>query len=134
MQCTPDVRRAAHEPSHYALAVIGTPVWFWSLSSPVRAWVRRHTLSGPELAFFCTMGGSGAERAFAQLEQACGQPPLATLALTEAQLDKDITLALTRFVAELRRRRQARPGPSTSSGRTGVAQQQASAKKTAARA
>jgi flavodoxin len=102
MQCAPDVRAGEHDLSRYALVVIGTPVWFWSLSSPVRAWARRHALAGPKLAFFCTMGGSGAERAFEQLEQACGQPPLATLALSEAQLAKDIAPALARFVGELR--------------------------------
>ena len=103
MQCTPDLRRAAHDPARYSLVVIGTPVWFWSLSSPVHAWARRHVLAQPKLAFFCTMGGSGAERAFAQLEQTCGKTPQATLALTEAQLAQDIAPALTRFVAELKR-------------------------------
>jgi flavodoxin len=101
-QCTPDLRRAAHDPSRYSLVVIGTPVWFWSLSSPVLAWARRHTFSQSKLAFFCTMGGSGAERAFAQLEGACGKASQARLALTEPQLTKDIAPALSRFVADLK--------------------------------
>lgn len=103
-QCTLDIRRVRHDPAHYECVLIGTPVWFWSLSSPVRAWVRRHALGGARLAFFCTLGGSGAERAFAQLEAACSRAPEATLALTEAQLAGDIEPGLDRFVAALRGR------------------------------
>ena len=41
---------------------LGTPVWFWSLSSPVRSWLEANPLRGKRFAFFCTMGGSGARR------------------------------------------------------------------------
>ena len=42
-ECTPDLKRAHHDPARYERVLIGTPVWVWSLSSPVRAWVRRHS-------------------------------------------------------------------------------------------
>ena len=102
-QCTPDLKRMRHDPQRYERVVIGTPVWCWSLSSPVRAWVRRHSLGHAKLAFFCTMGGSGAERVFGQLEEACGRAPEATLALTEQQPSQDIDPAIDRFIAALER-------------------------------
>jgi menaquinone-dependent protoporphyrinogen IX oxidase len=120
-QCTPDLKRARHDPAHYERVLIGTPVWCWSLSSPVRAWVRRHPLGKAKLAFFCTMGGSGAERVFAQLEEACARAPEATLALTEQQPSQDIEPALDRFIAALERptsakgARKAAPKPAAKS-------------------
>jgi Flavodoxin-like fold len=102
--CAASVRATQHDPSQYERVVIGTPIWFWSLSSPVRAWVQSHHLGNARLAFFCTMGGSGAERAFEQLESVCGRSPQATLALTEAQLSSGLDAALADFVAELQER------------------------------
>lgn len=69
------------------LVVIGTPVWVWHLSSPVRAFARRHARSIGRTAFFCTMGGAGHLRAFAELQALIGHRPEATLALTEAELE-----------------------------------------------
>jgi flavodoxin len=103
------VRATEHDPALYDWVLIGTPVWCWSLSSPVRAWVQGRHLGHARLAFFCTMGGSGAEHAFAQLESVCGQAPQATLALTEAQLHGGIDAALDKFVAELQGRPQRTP-------------------------
>jgi hypothetical protein len=103
------VRATEHDPALYDNVLIGTPVWFWSLSSPVRAWVQGRHLGNARLAFFCTMGGSGAEHAFEQLESACGRAPRATLALTESQLHGGIDAALDKFIAELQGRPQRAP-------------------------
>jgi flavodoxin len=80
------IRAAQHDPAGYDLVLLGTPIWGWHLSSPVRAFARRHAKQIRRAAFFCTMGGSGAEQAFAELEQLIGHPPVATLAITEAEL------------------------------------------------
>jgi menaquinone-dependent protoporphyrinogen IX oxidase len=107
------VRATEHDPAGCDWVLIGTPVWCWSLSSPVRAWVQGHHLGNAKLAFFCTMGGSGAEHAFEQLESACGRAPRATLALTKSQLHGGIDAALDEFIAELRGgpRREPRTAP-----------------------
>jgi flavodoxin len=109
--CAASVRATKHDPSRYERVIIGTPIWFWSLSSPVRAWVQSHHLGSAKLAFFCTMGGSGAEHAFEQLESVCGRAPQATLALTEAQLASGVDAALTQFIAELQGRPARRAAP-----------------------
>ena len=102
--CAASVKATKHDPSRYERVIIGTPIWFWSLSSPVRAWVQSRHLGDAQLAFFCTMGGSGADHAFEQLESVCGRAPQATLALTEAQVASGIDAALDEFVAELQGR------------------------------
>ncbi|MCW5632928.1 MAG: flavodoxin [Rubrivivax sp.] len=70
-------------PAGYDLVLIGTPIWGWHLSSPVRAFARCHAKQIRRAAFFCTMGGAGDRQAFAELEQLLGRRAEATLALTE---------------------------------------------------
>jgi flavodoxin len=82
----PGIRRATRPPAEYDLVVIGTPVWNWGLSAPVRTYVMRHAAQFKRVAFFCTEGGSGERRAFAELERLCGQAPLATIAVKEGEL------------------------------------------------
>jgi hypothetical protein len=67
------------------LVVIGTPVWAWSVSSPVRAYLSANKQRLPEVAFFCTMGGRGSATAFAQMQEIAGKAPLATCALTAGE-------------------------------------------------
>ena len=41
----PALRPATRDPAKYDLVVVGTPVWFWSLASPVRSWLEQHPLA-----------------------------------------------------------------------------------------
>ncbi|MFN9676572.1 MAG: hypothetical protein ACK58C_03005, partial [Betaproteobacteria bacterium] len=51
---------------------------------------------------FCTMGGSGAGRAFAAMQELAGGAPRATLALTDGQIDAGADAAIDAFVRALR--------------------------------
>jgi hypothetical protein len=79
----PDKRR--HSNSSYDLVVIGTPVWAWSLSSPVRAYLTATASQLPEVAFFCTLGARGSESAFAQMTAIVGKKPRAVCAITQRE-------------------------------------------------
>lgn len=113
----PALRPTAKDPADYDLVVVGTPVWFWSPSSPIRSWLERHSLKGRRFAFFCTMGSSGAPHAFATMKQLAGGRPLATLALTADEIDVSTRAKLDAFVSELRagpgRRTRGRGGKVT---------------------
>lgn len=102
---TPAIHALQRDPARYDLVVIGTPVWFWSLSSPVRTWLAQARLGNARTAFFCTMGGSGAGRAFGAIAELIGSKPLATLALTDRQIDARRMEALEAFVQVLSGRR-----------------------------
>jgi len=80
------LRPPGRPPQDYELVLIGTPVWRMSVSSPVRTYLADHAAELKQVAFFATMGQFGAERAFGQMQAACGRAPLATLALRERQL------------------------------------------------
>ncbi|MDR3484793.1 MAG: hypothetical protein P4M05_07770 [Bradyrhizobium sp.] len=74
-----------HDVSSYDLVVIGTPVWGWSVSSPVRAYLMATASQLPEVAFLCTLGGRGSESAFAQMTAIVGKKPRAVCAITQRE-------------------------------------------------
>lgn len=88
-------------PASYQLIVIGTPIWNMSVSSPVRAYLLRHRNVLPNVAMFCTCGGSGSDRVFGQMERLCGKHPIATLRLREGEVD-GAGPAVERFVSQIR--------------------------------
>jgi flavodoxin len=71
----------AKNPAEYDLVVIGTPIWSWNVSAPVRTYATQQRNNFRSVAYFCTMGGSGDERAFGTLSEISGQKPLSTLSL-----------------------------------------------------
>ena len=103
-------------PAGYELVVVGTPVWFWSLSSPVRSWLERHPPKR-RIAFFCTMGGSGAERVFATMAGLAGREPIATLALLEKELDGALERKVDAFAQRLQANVPRRPSRGSAHGR-----------------
>lgn len=80
-----------HNPADYTLVVVGTPVWAGNMTPAVRAWLAAHADRLPDVAFFCTTGGSGIARTFAGMAALAGKDALATLALTAGQVKKDTT-------------------------------------------
>ena len=81
-------RAAAIEPieadvGSFDVVAIGTPVWAFTCATPVRTFCEQHGTAAKQVAFFCTMGGSGDKGAFQDMESLCGQAPAATLALID---------------------------------------------------
>lgn len=80
------IRIAAKDPADYDLVVLGTPVWAWNLSPPMRAYVSEQAAKFGEVGFFCTEGGAGGDGVFKQMAELSGKQPVATLIVTEAEL------------------------------------------------
>ena len=80
------IRPSTLDPGAYDLVIVGSPVWNWNLSAPVRAYAATHAARFKQVAFFCTEGGSGEERVFAELQRIGGRAPVATLAVKESEL------------------------------------------------
>ena len=72
-------------PGDYDLVIVGTPVWAFTMSSPVRTWLSEHGRRLKRAAFFCTMGGTGDNRTFRHMEE-LSLKPVATMTL----IDKDV--------------------------------------------
>ena len=109
-EITPPVQPALKSAKDYDCVVVGTPVWFWSLSSPVRAWLAQNRIGRARFAFFCTMGGSGSGRVFAAMAKVAKVKPIATLALTDDELDAHDTPKLDAFVTAVKRSAPVRVG------------------------
>lgn len=93
---------AVRDPSTYDVVIVGTPIWNLSVSSPVRSYLHRHRGAFRNVAFFCTCGGRGGERAFAQMTEICGVTPVATLVVRDAEVARS-ERAVARFVADIDR-------------------------------
>ena len=77
------------DPAAFDLVAIGTPVWAWSVSAPVRTFCKQSGKDAQKLAFFCTMGGTGDKGTFEAMEELCGKTPVATVALIDRHVKKD---------------------------------------------
>jgi flavodoxin len=73
-------------PASYDLVVIETPVWAWSVSSPVRSYLAANKERLPDVAFFCTMGGRGSVRAFEEMQAVAGKAPRAGCVATAREM------------------------------------------------
>lgn len=97
------IGRATRVPGDYDIVVIGTPIWFWNVASPVRAYIQRHRRQFRRVAFFCTYGGSGSAKVLSDLEQLYGRPAVATLGIADADITgKRYHDRLAKFAAALR--------------------------------
>ena len=91
-----------HTPGDFDLVVIGTPVWAGTMSTPVRSFLEMHRDALPEVAFFCTAGGDKTAQTFTDMEECCGQSPVATLAVSREMIKKkEWRPAVDRFIAEV---------------------------------
>ena len=93
------IRPRVKDPRDYDLVVLGTPVWASNMSSPMRAYLGAARGRLPRVAFFCTMGGRGDERAFLEMEKLAGARPVAVLALRERAGWKEGQRAIRDFAA-----------------------------------
>ena len=75
--------------AEYDLVVIGTPVWAWNMSAPIRTYITERKDDFKKVAFFCTMGGSGNEGTFSEMAEVIGKQPLGKLALKTVQVVKN---------------------------------------------
>jgi hypothetical protein len=58
------------------------------MSTPVRAYLTAHKDERKAVAWFCTLGGSGASKVLAEMAALCAREPVATLAITDADIER----------------------------------------------
>jgi len=101
-------RRAAlkpfgKNPADFDLVIIGTPIWAWTVSTPVRTFLDEHKDEFKKVAFFCTMGGSGLEGAAKEVAKITGLEVSTMLGLTTVEVVKNqFTEKLETFITEIR--------------------------------
>ena len=82
----PAIKEMITDPTQYDLVILGTPVWAKNISTPLRTYVAEHRDQFKSVAFFCTMGSSGAEKVLHDIAQLCGRDPVVSLSLTDKEI------------------------------------------------
>lgn len=97
------IKERTKDPANYDLVIIGTPVWSGSVSSPIRTYIIQNRHRFRNVAFFCSYGGQGNFRTFAQMTDLIGRNPLATLDVREKEITGGTyTPKVEIFIKELR--------------------------------
>ncbi|MFH1840664.1 MAG: hypothetical protein ABH807_00695 [Candidatus Shapirobacteria bacterium] len=68
--------------TNYSLVIIGTPIWAFTLSSPIKTFLTQNKKKFNKVAFFVTYHSSGVDKTFTDMAKIIDQKPIATLALT----------------------------------------------------
>lgn len=98
----PGIRHPYIDLARYDLVVLGSPVWAGHLSSPMRRFLYDSQGKIRRAAFFCTMGGRGADTTFSDMQSLIGKAPEATLALIRGDaLSENRSSQIDEFVAKL---------------------------------
>ena len=75
-----EIEEPTKDPSGYNIVVVGSPVWNDSVSTPVRTYIVKNSVSFSRLAIFCT-GDAEDNRALDEMEEIIGKVPLASMKL-----------------------------------------------------
>ena len=93
---------AQKDPAQYDLVVVGSPVWAGTMAPALRTYLTQNKSKVKKTACFCTMGGSGDQGLFTQVEDILGQKPLATLTVKTKQVaGNQYAAELDRFVEQI---------------------------------
>ncbi|MFH1316876.1 MAG: NAD(P)H-dependent oxidoreductase [Candidatus Woesearchaeota archaeon] len=102
MKSTPKINDLNKDISEYKLIIIGTPIWSFNMSGPIRSFVTKFKDSIGKVAFFCTEGGRGGEIAFKEMSEILWKQPLATLEITSHDIrDKTVVDKMNIFISKI---------------------------------
>jgi len=87
------IKPTAYDPSKFDLVIVGAPVWAGHVANPIRSYLAEYSASLPKVAFFVTLGGSGAAGALRDMREISGLNPLAELEISEKdrKTNKDVS-------------------------------------------
>jgi len=88
------------DPSSYDLTLIGTPIWAWNMSTPIRTYLSENKDKLKNVAFFCTEGSNGGEKCFENMSTLCDKKPLATLELNAKEIKEGLHIAKIKEYAD----------------------------------
>jgi flavodoxin len=77
------IDKIGKDPQKYDIIIIGTPLWGWQICPAVRTFIEEHKKKIKKVAFFCTKGGSPAQKLFVEMEKISGHKAVAVLELLE---------------------------------------------------
>ena len=82
----PEIEASTYDLTNYELLIIGTPVWAGKMAVPVKAYIEQNRNKIPNLACFCTCGGSGIEGTLNGIAETAKVTPLASFGLKSSEI------------------------------------------------
>lgn len=94
------------KPKKYDLIIIGTPVWGSRMAPAIRTYIEKHKDSFANLAFFCTMGGSGGKKTMEEMAVIARKRPKAKAEFLKREIAReDHHKKLSRLALKLRKKK-----------------------------
>lgn len=90
-----------HNLADFDMVIVGTPIWSWNMSTPIRTYLYEHKNQFKQAAFFCTMGANGDEKAFKEMGEIIGKKPIATLSIKTKKVIIDSFVEADKFCEEI---------------------------------
>ena len=94
-----------HDPTAYAITVVGTPVWTWQMTPAIRAYLQATRGKLQNAAFFITSGNTNVEKIASSLEALAGRKAAAAAGFNAGELADAATYQkkIEAFVAAVER-------------------------------
>jgi flavodoxin len=86
---TPAIKPLDKNLAAYDLIIFGTPIWGSRMASPLRTAITENKPKIKKYAFYCTAGGAGQEKAFADVQELIGQTPVGTSEFLSTEVNED---------------------------------------------
>jgi flavodoxin len=74
------------QPKNYDLVIIGTPIWAFTMSTPIRTFLEEYKTDLPKVAFFSASDSTPGNKTFSYMQEVCGKQPQNTLSITKKDL------------------------------------------------
>lgn len=65
----PELKKRVENISEYDVIYLGTPVWWYTMSNPIKTFILENDLSGKIIKPFCTHGGGGSSATFEDMKK-----------------------------------------------------------------
>ena len=92
MKKTPELKKYEFNPSDYDTIIIGTPVWAWNYSPPIRTFFQENHIVGKKVAVFCCHDGGPGKTLEKMKEELSGNVVLAQADLRSPLKNREKTI------------------------------------------
>jgi flavodoxin len=104
------IKEIQKNPELYDLIILGTPIWNRRMTPAIRTYITEQKHKIRHVAFFCTEGGKGGQRAFKGMANLCEKTPISTLELTKNDIKESLHLdKILKFIEEINRDEKDNP-------------------------
>lgn len=97
---TTRLKETKSDPTLYDIVVVGTPIWCYTISSPLRTYLHQNKGNLKNVALFCTCGDAVGDKIADTVEVACGKRPIDFLKVSRDEVAKGEYYEKVRAFAE----------------------------------